>query len=219
MPVCGPCRRPPAGAETAGIIAVRGIDVDVTAGNAVDAREKAVLQGQRKGLRQALLMLAPIGRCRPAWRRSATARSPIWWRITRSNPNRPPPCAISASLPSAIGRTASSTSAAAERGLRQRGAEPAGIGAADAGCRQQEPAVGRRQFLAHGLVDPSALRRAGRAEASQGRCNRCGGDHRRSGREPGDAGQAAGACRPIRRRRCRRWRSCSPILPARLPSA
>jgi len=50
---------PPAGAQTAGIIAIRGIDVDVTAGNAVDAREKAVLQGQRKGLRQALLMLAP----------------------------------------------------------------------------------------------------------------------------------------------------------------
>jgi hypothetical protein len=50
---------PPAGAQTAGIIAVRGIDVDVTAGNAVDAREKAVLQGQRKGLRQALLMLSP----------------------------------------------------------------------------------------------------------------------------------------------------------------
>src|SRR5689334_10258479 len=42
-----------------GIIAVRGIDVDVTAGNAVDARAQAVLQGQRKGLRQALLMLAP----------------------------------------------------------------------------------------------------------------------------------------------------------------
>ena len=50
---------PSASAQTAGIIAVRGIDVDVTAGNAVDAREKAVLQGQRKGLREALLMLAP----------------------------------------------------------------------------------------------------------------------------------------------------------------
>ncbi len=49
----------PAFADTASVIAVRGIDVDVTAGNAVDAREQAVLQGQRKGLRQALLMLAP----------------------------------------------------------------------------------------------------------------------------------------------------------------
>lgn len=48
----------PARADSAGVIAVRGIDVDVTAGNAVDAREQAVLQGQRKGLRQALLMLA-----------------------------------------------------------------------------------------------------------------------------------------------------------------
>jgi hypothetical protein len=50
---------PASRAEDTGMIAVRGIDVDVTAGNAVDAREKAVLQGQRKGLRQALLMLAP----------------------------------------------------------------------------------------------------------------------------------------------------------------
>ncbi len=49
---------PPAVADE-GVIAVRGIDVDVTAGNAVDARAQAVLQGQRKGLRQALLMLAP----------------------------------------------------------------------------------------------------------------------------------------------------------------
>ena len=48
----------PAKADSGGVIAVRGIDVDVTAGNAVDAREQAVLQGQRKGLRQALLMLA-----------------------------------------------------------------------------------------------------------------------------------------------------------------
>src|SRR5690242_11484588 len=49
----------PAYADTGNVIAVRGVDVDVTAGNAVDAREQAVLQGQRKGLRQALLMLAP----------------------------------------------------------------------------------------------------------------------------------------------------------------
>ncbi len=49
----------PAKADSGAVIAVRGIDVDVTAGNAVDAREQAVLQGQRKGLRQALLMLAP----------------------------------------------------------------------------------------------------------------------------------------------------------------
>src|ERR1043166_2838632 len=49
---------PPAEADE-GVIAVRGIDVDVTAGNAVDARTQAVLQGQRKGLSQALLMLAP----------------------------------------------------------------------------------------------------------------------------------------------------------------
>src|SRR5258707_4567498 len=48
----------PAKADSGGVIAVRGIDVDVTAGNAVDAREQAILQGQRKGLRQALLMLA-----------------------------------------------------------------------------------------------------------------------------------------------------------------
>jgi len=49
----------PAKADSGALIAVRGIDVDVTAGNAVDAREKAILQGQRKGLRQAMLMLAP----------------------------------------------------------------------------------------------------------------------------------------------------------------
>jgi hypothetical protein len=49
----------PAKADSGGVIAVRGIDVDVTASNAVDAREQAILQGQRKGLRQALLMLAP----------------------------------------------------------------------------------------------------------------------------------------------------------------
>jgi len=49
----------PAKADSGALIAVRGIDVDVTAGNAVDAREQAILQGQRKGLRQALLMLAP----------------------------------------------------------------------------------------------------------------------------------------------------------------
>jgi hypothetical protein len=49
----------PARADSGAVIAVRGIDVDVTASNAVDAREQAILQGQRKGLRQALLMLAP----------------------------------------------------------------------------------------------------------------------------------------------------------------
>ncbi len=49
----------PAKADSGAVIAVRGIDVDVTASNAVDAREQAILQGQRKGLRQALLMLAP----------------------------------------------------------------------------------------------------------------------------------------------------------------
>ena len=51
----------PAKADSGALIAVRGIDVDVTAGNAVDAREQAILQGQRKGLRQAMLMLAPAG--------------------------------------------------------------------------------------------------------------------------------------------------------------
>jgi hypothetical protein len=51
----------PAQADSGALIAVRGIDVDVTAGNAVDAREQAILQGQRKGLHQALLMLAPAG--------------------------------------------------------------------------------------------------------------------------------------------------------------
>ena len=49
----------PARADSGALIAVRGIDVDVTAGNAVDAREQAILEGQRKGLRQALLMLTP----------------------------------------------------------------------------------------------------------------------------------------------------------------
>ncbi len=49
----------PAKADSGALIAVRGIDVDVTAANAVDARERAILEGQRKGLRQALLMLAP----------------------------------------------------------------------------------------------------------------------------------------------------------------
>lgn len=49
----------PAMADSGAVIAVHGIDVDVTASNAVDAREQAILQGQRKGLRQALLMLAP----------------------------------------------------------------------------------------------------------------------------------------------------------------
>lgn len=49
----------PAEADSGALIAVRGIDVDVTASNAVDAREQAILQGQRKGLRQAMLMLAP----------------------------------------------------------------------------------------------------------------------------------------------------------------
>jgi len=55
----GPLVAPAARADDTGVVAVRGIDVDVTAGNAVDAREQAVLQGQRKGLHQALLTLAP----------------------------------------------------------------------------------------------------------------------------------------------------------------
>src|SRR5262249_13568063 len=39
-------------------IVIRGVDVDVTAADAVTAREKAVLDGQRKALQQALALLA-----------------------------------------------------------------------------------------------------------------------------------------------------------------
>jgi hypothetical protein len=45
-------------ADTAAVIAVRGISVDVTAVSAEAAREKAILQGQRQGLHIALLTLA-----------------------------------------------------------------------------------------------------------------------------------------------------------------
>ena len=48
----------PARADSQGAIAVYGIDVDVTAADAVSAREKAVLAGQRQGLGQALSMVA-----------------------------------------------------------------------------------------------------------------------------------------------------------------
>ena len=48
----------PARADSQGAIAVYGIDVDVTAADAVSAREKAVLAGQQQGLGQALSMVA-----------------------------------------------------------------------------------------------------------------------------------------------------------------
>jgi hypothetical protein len=48
----------PAVADSGDAIAMRGIGVDVTADNAVAAREKAVLDGQRTALHQVLLMLA-----------------------------------------------------------------------------------------------------------------------------------------------------------------
>jgi Uncharacterized protein conserved in bacteria (DUF2066) len=47
----------PVRADSNAAIAVRGVDVDVTAADAVTAREKAVLDGQRKALQQALAML------------------------------------------------------------------------------------------------------------------------------------------------------------------
>ena len=161
----------PAGsnAQTAGIVAVRGIDVDVTAGNAVDAR-KGRAAGPAQGPAPGAADAGPGRRCGPypAPQRQPDHRSGgrLRGRI-RANLHRALYRQARLPLPGRWPELA----IAAERGFRQCGTEPAGVGAACPGRGRQEPALGGRQFLARCLESPSPSSGLVELEIAQGRCN------------------------------------------------